>query len=426
MNDGFLRTLESVRMFVNLSFLIILVFSMAEYRVKKGGAAVIIAAVSVMSMAANIIYIFFHGIDGFDKVLVFTTTIPFLIMLMCITKDGFSKTMYNFWFQADVFCIIWVIVSIFYCFFNISIVHDIFIRIIVYLLILALMLKYVKKPYRFFVENVKANWIAIGLLPMMLAIVFFQNRTIHSADGQTERQLIQSILVVLLMLLTHYVVIKTYRVIYKSMIDSRIEQNMKIQIINQKEQYSMVLQKIEDDKIFRHDIRHHVQAILSLLDEGNIERTKQYLTDFKETTKSHNVNNYTENLIVNTVLTHYISEAQGRGLTVWCQAVCPTEITMDEVEFCVILSNVLENSVQNANTYISISVLQNGDQICTNIENDYLGERKKDVIGDYLSTTDGGSGLGLKSVNAIVKKHGGVMWVDDSKMKFSVHIAIDN
>ena len=77
-------------------------------------------------------------------------------------------------------------------------------------------------------------------------------------------------------------------------------------------------------------------------------------------------------------------------------------------------------------TFYTISIKSLNSQISVNVKNDYSGEIKKDSSGAYLSTKESGSGLGLKSVAAIVKKNGGFLETDDRDGVFTVSATLKN
>ena len=55
----------------------------------------------------------------------------------------------------------------------------------------------------------------------------------------------------------------------------------------------------------------------------------------------------------------------------------PKELACDEAEFCVMLSNLLENSLDAAKSYIAISIKHLNHQLSLNVKNDYEGELKR-------------------------------------------------
>lgn len=101
-------------------------------------------------------------------------------------------------------------------------------------------------------------------------------------------------------------------------------------------------------------------------------------------------------------------------------------ILCDESEFCIMLSNLLENSIDAAKSYIEVSVKCLNNQLSLNVKNDYTGEIRKNADGCYMTTKQLGSGLGLKSVSAIVKKNGGLLKIDDRNGVFDVCAALRN
>lgn len=82
----------------------------------------------------------------------------------------------------------------------------------------------------------------------------------------------------------------------------------------------------------------------------------------------------------------------------------PKELACDEAEFCVMLSNLLENSLDAAKSYIAISIKHLNHQLSLNVKNDYEGELKKSAENNYLTTKPQGSGLGLKKCRSDFKK----------------------
>ncbi|MBP1578226.1 MAG: GHKL domain-containing protein, partial [Oscillospiraceae bacterium] len=66
------------------------------------------------------------------------------------------------------------------------------------------------------------------------------------------------------------------------------------------------------------------------------------------------------------------------------------------------------------------------NHIYLNVKNDYSGELKKDSDGRYISTKPNGSGLGLKSVNALLKAHNGFLAIEDNNGVFNLLASMKN
>ncbi|MFA9397593.1 MAG: sensor histidine kinase [Clostridiaceae bacterium] len=227
-------------------------------------------------------------------------------------------------------------------------------------------------------------------------------------------------------ILFYYFLIIYFREITEKL-NLQYEQNiLKIQVEAIKEQIVNLRQNEFETVTYRHDMRHHFLVILSMLCDGNISEAEIYTKSMSDLFVGSNQTYYTENVVTNAVLGAYIEKAKKRKLDISCKAVMPKYLHIDEIEFCVILSNLLENAVQNASDRLDVSIIQNKGQLCVNIENNYKGKIQKDKNGEYLSTKPNGSGIGLKSVKTVVDKRKGVMEISDDNNIFKVQVAINN
>ena len=135
---------------------------------------------------------------------------------------------------------------------------------------------------------------------------------------------------------------------------------------------------------------------------------------------------FCENTLINAVLSEYRTKAEQEGLEFSARIQMPKELACDEAEFCVMLSNLLENSLDAAKSYIAISIKHLNHQLSLNVKNDYEGGLKKSAENNYLTTKPQGSGLGLKSVEAILKSNSGFLKIEDTDGVFDVFATLKN
>lgn len=198
------------------------------------------------------------------------------------------------------------------------------------------------------------------------------------------------------------------------------------QILLQKKQYEFYLQKREAERIFRHDARHRDSILISYLENGEVEGAKEFLKkELAEIEKNAKIP-FCENTLINAVLSEYRTKAEQEGLEFSARIQMPKELACDEAEFCVMLSNLLENSLDAAKSYIAISIKHLNHQLSLNVKNDYEGELKKSAENNYLTTKPQGSGLGLKSVEAILKSNSGFLKIEDTDGVFDVFATLKN
>lgn len=128
------------------------------------------------------------------------------------------------------------------------------------------------------------------------------------------------------------------------------------------------------------------------------------------------------------MLSSHMAATEALGIEVTCKAVLPVVLDIDEIELCVVLSNLLENAIENCQSETDVPILdilikKNKGQLCIRIQNSFDGMAQQDENGEYLSAKAQG-GIGLKSVAAIVAKHHGAINIAHTNKTFTVDIAL--
>ena len=101
---------------------------------------------------------------------------------------------------------------------------------------------------------------------------------------------------------------------------------------------------MQRDRMMRHDRRHFEALLYQLLEEGRTEEAKKYLAE-RLAMEPQVVRKYCENTTVNAVISHHISWAEREGIRTTVAANIPSELSVDEMELAIAISNLLENAV---------------------------------------------------------------------------------
>ena len=99
----------------------------------------------------------------------------------------------------------------------------------------------------------------------------------------------------------------------------------------------------------RHDFRHQITVISGLLNQGNYEELKEYLSQY-ESSISLQTKIYCRQPAVNAILSHYdLLCAQDKIKTKFAVDF-PTLSPISSVDFCIVLGNLLENAYLECKT----------------------------------------------------------------------------
>lgn len=158
----------------------------------------------------------------------------------------------------------------------------------------------------------------------------------------------------------------------------------------QKERYANLQTAIEETRQARHDMRHHFLRLSSMAERGDLDEIKKYLSNVMEKMSGMSLH-FCENQAVE----------------------LPAEIPTDEIDLCLILSNLLENAVEasirteKSRRKINLEVrLHHTHLILIQVENAFSGQiQEKNEV--FQSSKRDGNGIGIESVRHISEKNGG-------------------
>ena len=200
-----------------------------------------------------------------------------------------------------------------------------------------------------------------------------------------------------------------------------INRNVRLQQENQflsmqQQRYENLKAAIEETRQARHDLRHQLCQLSALAEEGDLEKIKTYLASAVSRIPSLEMH-FCENQAADSVVGYYCALAKRENIPYSVQIDLPERLPVDEVELCLVLSNLLENALEAslrtapARRKIKLTAyLHGGSLALIQVENTYDGViREKD--GVFQSSKRKEDGVGLQSVRHIAEKSGGVSTV---------------
>ena len=183
----------------------------------------------------------------------------------------------------------------------------------------------------------------------------------------------------------------------------------------------------KDASTYRHDLRHHMQHLLSCIENGKIEQAEGYSHEVCAQIEAGRVKNYCENETVNLIFSSFAGRAESAGATMNIKAVVPYILPVSETDLCVLLSNALENALhactaQEQKGTIDILAYEKNGRFFFQVTNPC---RKEVVFENGVPVTDRpGHGIGVRSICAIVDRYGGMysFLVEDNKFILRVSL----
>lgn len=291
------------------------------------------------------------------------------------------------------------------------------------------------KLYRQVLEfNVKFSfWRFIWIIPSLLYMIFYI-KIIHDYWKYPIGVGTMDIVFVFLWAITTYVVFCVTLLMliqsYKGIMAKQQAMLITTQLKMQEGQYKKLLENIENTTRLRHDWRHHLLSINSFLKNGLLVDLQNYLDTLDPVYMSTEELSVCKNHVVDIILQHYATIARQHGITITIVADIPIILTIADTDLCVIFGNLVENAVEACTVQrteekrIEIKAEIKGKQLALLVKNTY---QHHIVFCDnvYFSTKHDGVGIGLASVEKIVKNNNGTMKIKWDEKYFKIYVLLD-
>lgn len=268
-----------------------------------------------------------------------------------------------------------------------------------------------------------------SLIPLTYELYAFSTRgsfSITDLPAGLNARLVPLVLTVL----SYYLVFRVFKNTREKQVLLQEQQAAAAQLDQAKLELSRLRETTAQTAAYRHDMRHHLALVSNLVAEGNAEKLKEYLaeieSDLDDITPQRFCNDETTNLI----LSSFSAKAHHFGVSMQITASLSRHVPLSDTEWCALLSNLLENAVtacanvhDGRNREVRLAITSADDRtLLVLVENPCC--KAVTMENDRPTTSEQGHGFGIKSVDAIVGKHGGMSLYETVGGAFVARIAI--
>ncbi len=202
-------------------------------------------------------------------------------------------------------------------------------------------------------------------------------------------------------------------------------------LMSQKEQYQKLSDSIAQTRQARHDLRHHMNVISGMVQAEDKESLQQYLAQYSQTLPNNEDTFYTGNYTADMIVGHYLSVARQNGVRVNFSLHIPEGCFIRDTDLCVLMGNCLENAIDACRKLpeekrcLRVESAIKNKYLAITIANSYNGNTSMQNSA-YLSDKRGRRdvGIGLESVEAVVRNYNGEMKIQGENGVFTVYIML--
>ncbi|OJV63350.1 MAG: ATP-binding protein [Clostridiales bacterium 38-18] len=307
----------------------------------------------------------------------------------------------------------------------------IYLRLILFSLIIYVFNKCITKAYR----KVLDNWY-IYIVPTILLMACF---LVYFFGGDIQEMLVQNELPLIFLILLG---ISVYVSIIHSLNSTTNQYNMReenhkmqtereyLQLATRDMAYRLELMEEVSAQNSReaHDRRHFNNVLLELLNQGENNEVMSLLG--RDNQKENKITKiYCENHTVNAAVSHYTKIADQANIHTEIILDIPNDLDIDSLELSMVVSNLMENAIQvckklpnNRPPYIRF-ISRSVGRLLLEIENTCSEDARLDQNG-FPIAVEAGHGIGSKSIIAFAKKYDGELLYKIENGVFQVRLLV--
>lgn len=302
----------------------------------RATVAICVSGAVVMSVVTLVVAAVL-GLSPF-AIIFFTCSLPSMALFYWISKYRNGRFFFLFCL-SDTMCI-WLIqvTSLLDRLVEGGYVVMLFSRLLLFPLAEWFIWKRLRRPYQELQRKLEQGWWLFSLIGLLYYLMLVMVSVPVDDPMPGWKGVLLLLLVLALMPLTYLSILHS---LWRQM---RMYENVRLMEV-QRQDYDALCQKIEVGRIYRHDMRHHLAAVESMLQQEDSGGALQYIRALSGGLEELAEPVRCANPAVNAVLTACIVQAANVGCTVETRLRVPEQLPFEETDLCVILANALENAI---------------------------------------------------------------------------------
>nr|WP_243259578.1 sensor histidine kinase [Eubacterium sp. 1001713B170207_170306_E7] len=192
----------------------------------------------------------------------------------------------------------------------------------------------------------------------------------------------------------------------------QLEHQIQLEELN----YRNIVGNLENARLIRHDVRHHLRLIGELAEGGNTGAIQDYIRAYDDRVRSEAMVQVSDNYIFNSIYQYYRAKCAESGIRLSARVRLEPEPGISQVDLTVLFSNILENAfnacreMEDSRGFIDLRVGSVESSLVIILKNsaDVAASKTALTTAELRHTKQNGrQSLGLQSVQSIVDAHYG-------------------
>lgn len=326
-------------------FSLVLFITLFEYRTSKKKFITMILTLAVPLMLVNFVLFVIVGPVTMSTLLLFTCSLPSLILFFSLAKYRDGRFLFTFCFADTVILELTHATSILDFFLGNTYIFMIISRLILCPLLCYAAWKWVRPVYRELQAKLKRGWFTFALIALLFYILMSLEMSVPSHITQRPKQLPAYIILLILIpaIYTHiYLTLQQQQRFYQMDMKDKILQIQVDNMRNRIEEFHAVNQKFRTES---HDFRHKLHTIATLIEAEQYDTVQALVTEYSDGIQPQPLQHYCNNPILDAVLSSFLQKAGDHNIQIVTRLNFPDTLPVNESELATVFANALENAI---------------------------------------------------------------------------------
>ena len=396
-----------------LIFASILVYMLTDCEVKhKNDLYWLGLFVTLMIIIDSFVWIHF-GHEIFMKRYTLLAQIPLYIAYIFISKYKGIKLLFIHLTVISLVSSIVLIAIFIASYFSLSKTHMNLICIILYIPTGFITYKYIRPYILYMLRNTNKGWLGCCITPLTYFMITYSYDNYNTGAMISKSSLAPIMRGLVFTFVSYFMILWLFKQSSEQMALQNKQNLQQMQIASSKQNLEALKESQEKTIIYRHDMRHHLNLINAYLVDNNKESAQNYIKEIEKSIVNVTVETYCSNYSLNLILNYYISKAKQEQIDVETQIELPKELSISDMDLCLIFSNAIENAVKaltpiksSEERVLRISCKYKNNKLHIEITNSFEGTLM--FVNKMPINFSEKHGYGTKSIASITEKYNGI------------------
>ena len=379
---------------------IVLDLAKFRYPTKKLFTILVIEFIVQVTLCAAILLVF--GYDEYVTTFIFCMDLPAIGTFLFVSKrrdfrDMFTVLITVFLSLAFSIPSMWLSQQLKdgYLWYNLF-------RVIIFLILFILLHKFVRKRYIQIQDELDKGWGIFCILPFIACLIMYSQYIIYIRSGDFSDIFINCVFLIAMIATIFMVFNYVLTQLHEKYLLQEQRRILTMQNKAQLEQFEQQREEAEKSNRRWHDLRHGIQQLIELLEDGNVDQAIRYLKEQRGAEQVPRIH-YCIHPVINSMLCLWAERAKKVGIETEINTVIPGDLKIEPMELSVLFANAIENAYEaclrlspEVHKFIKIQAQYNKGRLAIGITNSCLPVIPFDQ--DMPISVKKGGGIGTRSM----------------------------